>query len=100
MSKHTERAQAAMSCEMVGIKGWICCQEQFSGWERATEGEKKKMDCVAERKDVAVMSSLFADIVLPVCLCILNDLADKVADELNEQKQRWEAVIERNKDEQ
>lgn len=51
-------------------------------------GKKKKMDCVAERKDVAVMSSLFADIVLPVCLCILNDLADKVADELNEQKQR------------
>lgn len=38
------------------------------------------MDCICEKKDVAVMSSLFADIVLPACHCILNDLADKVAD--------------------
>lgn len=50
----------------------------FSGRGRL----KKEMDCNVEgkKKDVAVMSSLFANIVLPVCHCILNNLADKVAD--------------------
>lgn len=47
----------------------------FSGRET-----QKKIDCGAEREDVAVMSSLFADIVLRACHCILNDLAGKVAD--------------------
>lgn len=65
-----------MRREMGRIKEGTCCQIKISDGEETP----KKWTALQRKKDEAALSSLFVDIVLPACHCILNHLADKVAD--------------------